>query len=55
MDAYFSVLMKNETWQLIPPQKHMNVVDCKWVYKIKKRPYGFVDRLKARLVAKGCK
>ena len=30
-------------------------MDCRWVYKIKKRPDGSIDRYKARLVAKGFK
>jgi hypothetical protein len=51
MDA----LMKNKTWHLVPPQKGSNVIDCKWVYKIKRRANGSLDRYKARLVAKGLK
>jgi hypothetical protein len=51
MDA----LMKNKTWHLVPPQKGSNVIDCKWVYKIKRRANGSLDRYKARLVAKGFK
>ena len=31
----------------------MNVVDCKWVYKLKRDQTGAVKQYKARLVAKG--
>ena len=55
MDAEFLALQKNKTWHLVPPQKGKNVVDCKWVYKIKRRSDGKIDRYKARLVAKGFK
>ena len=32
-----------------------NVIDCKWIYKIKRKSDGSIDRYKARLVAKGFK
>ena len=34
-----------------PPKKSM--VGCKWIYKIKTRSDGFIERYKTRLVAKG--
>jgi hypothetical protein len=54
MQAEYS-LMKNKTWHLVPPQRGTNVIDCKWVYKIKRKQDGSLDRYKARLVAKGFK
>ena len=48
-------LMQNRTWHLVPSSPHRNIVDCKWVFRIKKRADGSIDRYKARLVAKGFK
>lgn len=47
--------MKNDTWHLVPPKKGTNVIDYKWVYKVKRKADGSLDRYKARLVAKGFK
>jgi histone deacetylase 1/2 len=55
MDSEYQALMKNKTWHLVPRPKGKNIVGCKWVYKIKRRADGTVDRYKARLVAKGFK
>jgi hypothetical protein len=52
MDAEYDALMNNKTWHLVLPQKGRNVIDCKWVYKIKRKADGSLDRYKARLVAK---
>jgi hypothetical protein len=42
------------TWDRVPrPPKPTNVVDCKWVFKIKKNSAGEIDKYKARLVARG--
>ena len=53
MDEEYSALMRNKTWHLVPNQKGKNIIDCKWVYRIKKKADGSIDRYKARLVAKG--
>jgi hypothetical protein len=49
----YNALMSNQTWTLYPRPTHHNVVRNKWVFKIKQKPDGSVDRFKARLVAKG--
>jgi histone deacetylase 1/2 len=52
MDEEYEALMVNKTWHLVPPNHaDKNVIDCKWVYKIKHKADGSIDRYKARLVA----
>jgi hypothetical protein len=53
MATEFNALLKNGTWILVPPRPSLNIVGCKWVFRIKRRADGSVDRYKARLVAKG--
>lgn len=55
MDSEYAALVKNKTWHLVPPQRGKNIIGCKWVYKIKSKADGTLDRYKARLVAKGFK
>ena len=55
MENEYQALMKNKTWHLVPPTKGKNLIDCKWVYKIKRKSDGSIVRYKARLVAKGFK
>ena len=53
MDAEFQALQRNKTWDLVPYNEDMNVVHNKWVFRVKYKADGTVERLKARLVAKG--
>ena len=54
MDEEFHSLITNKTWRLtnLPPGR--KAIRCKWVYALKTKPDGSLDRFKARLVAKGC-
>ena len=53
MNTKLQDLENKSTWTLttLPPGKHP--VGCKWVYKIKYKADGSIERQKARLVAKG--
>jgi hypothetical protein len=55
MEDEYNALMCNQTCPLIPPQPNQNVINCKWIYKIKHKADGSIDRYKARLVVKGFK
>ena len=46
-------LEKNGTWEVVPKPKEKVPVGCKWVFTIKYKVDGSIERYKARLVAKG--
>lgn len=53
MDDEMSSLKKNKVWTLVERPKNTNIVTNRWVYKVKRKPNGEVDRHRARLVARG--
>ena len=46
-------MQKNGTWLLVPPRLDINILPNKWVFKIKRKSYGSIDRYKTCLVANG--
>ena len=53
MQAEYESLMDNNTWTLVDEPEDQQVLPGKWVYKVKYRANGQVEKLKARYVAKG--
>lgn len=53
MRQEINALLHNGTWTLVPPQSNMNIVGCKWIFKLKRKEDGSIDCYKARLVGKG--
>ena len=54
LDNEYSAHIKNNTWTLTNLPKGRKAIDCRWVFKVKYKADGSVERHKARLVAKGC-
>lgn len=53
MQNEIQALEDNNTWVLTQLPVGKKAIGCKWVYKIKYKVDGEIDRFKARLVAKG--
>ncbi|KAM1791280.1 hypothetical protein ACFX12_035263 [Malus domestica] len=49
----FNALQRAGTWSLVPYTPTMNVLPNKWVFRLKRKSDGSIDRFKARLVANG--
>ncbi|CAL8156129.1 unnamed protein product [Prunus armeniaca] len=53
MDEEMRALQKNNTWEVVELQKGKKPVGCRWVFTVKYKADGSLDRYKARLVVKG--
>ncbi len=53
MEKELASLKSNDTWSIVPLPKGANVIGSKWVFKIKSKADGTIDRFKARFCAKG--
>lgn len=53
MTLELDALKSNDTWSVVPLPTDKHTIGCKWVYKVKYKSNGSVERHKDRLVAKG--
>jgi hypothetical protein len=53
MEAEYSTLLTNDTWDLLPRPPRANVMIGKWVFKNKFKADGTLERYKARWVLRG--
>jgi hypothetical protein len=53
MNTELQALQQNKTWIYVDQPAHVKPIGSKWVYKIKHKADGSIERYKARLVAKG--
>jgi hypothetical protein len=53
MQSELQALQQNNTWSIVPLPTGAKPIGSKWVYKIKRKADGSIERYKARLVAKG--
>lgn len=53
MEVEDMALKQKATWKLIPPSADQKLISNKWVFRVKTKADGSLDKLKARLVARG--
>jgi histone deacetylase 1/2 len=53
MEEEYGALIVNQTWDLVPPPPHANIVSGKWLYRHKHNADGSLARYKARWVVRG--
>lgn len=53
MQEEMDSLIKNNTWTMVEKPKDRKVIQNRWVFRVKSKPNGEVDRYKARLVVRG--
>ncbi|GAA0168605.1 transmembrane signal receptor [Lithospermum erythrorhizon] len=55
MAEEFNALTQQHTWDLVPPNSTHNLIGSKWIFRVKLKANGTLDKYKAQLVAQGFK
>ena len=53
MISEYDSILKNDTWELVERPEKKKVIGTKWVWKVKYKADGSLEKFKARLVAQG--
>ena len=53
MHDELEALEQNHTWDVVPSPVGVKPIDCKWIFSLKLKSDGTLDRYKERLVALG--
>jgi len=52
-ESRLQALQDTKTWDIVPLPQGKKPIACRWVYKVKYKADGTIERFKARLVVKG--
>ncbi|XP_020218778.1 uncharacterized protein LOC109802000 [Cajanus cajan] len=53
MKKEMNALERNSTWEIVDKTKDKKAVGCRWIFTVKHKVDGTIERYKARLVEKG--
>ena len=46
MTNEFNALLKNQNWTFVAHSQHQHIVDCKWVFEVKRLALGLLNATK---------
>lgn len=53
VEEYKAFFFRNDTWKIVSLTSTRKVIGCKWIFCLKLKPNGEIERYKAWLVAQG--